>query len=58
MTIFKDGGPEIANAKDFLGYSHPKEMTTTCSRVGFIENLFNLIMDEASSDNGVYATPI
>ena len=24
MTVFKDGGPEIASAKDFLGYSHPR----------------------------------
>ena len=44
--------------KDFLGCSHPKMMTATCSRVAFIENLFILFMGEASSENVIYTTSI
>ena len=57
-TIFKERRPEITSAEDFMGCIHPREMTATCSGVVFIENLFILVMSEASSENGVYTTPI
>ena len=58
VTIFEDRRPEIPSAKDFLGCIHPRKMTTTCSRVAVIENMFSLFMGEASSKNGIYTTPV
>ena len=58
MTIFKNRRPEIANAQDLLSCSHPRKMTATCAKMAVIKNLFNLVMGEASSENGIYTTSI
>ena len=44
--------------KDFLGCSHPRKMTATCSRVAIIQNSFSLFMRKALSKNGIYTTTI
>ena len=58
MTIFKDRRPKIPSMKDFLGYSHPRKMTATCSRVAIIQNMFNFFMCKASSKDGIDTTSV
>ena len=53
VAFFEDERPEIASAKDFLGCSHPRQMTTTCSRVAIIQHMFIFLMNEASPKNRI-----
>ena len=58
VIVFEYLRLEIANAKDFLGGSHPRKMTATCSRVAIIKDLFNLFMCKVSFENGIGTTSI
>ena len=58
MTVFEDRKPEIDSTKDLFGCSHPRQMTTTCSKVEIIQPMFNLLMGEASPENRFNPTSI
>ena len=58
VTIFEDRRLEIASTKDFLGYSYPRKMTATCSRVEIIQSRFSLFMCKASSKDGIYTMAV
>ena len=57
-TIFKQSRPEIASAQYLLGHGKPRHMTTTHYRVTVIENPFDFLMNQATSENGVRPTTI
>lgn len=57
-AIFKDRGPKVTIAQIFLDYSHPRKVTTICSRVIVIKCEFIFFMCQTPSQDRVNTTTI
>lgn len=52
-AIFKDGGPEIPNMKNFMCSSITRHVTATGTTVTIIQGLFILLESQTPAENGI-----